>query len=369
MLVVAVVQGRDVSAFGGWNLRGELLDLMDAQPGSVNLGRFRNSGQGDTSNGFSQSFAIIGLARTGTVPPEAVAYLVNQQCPAGGFRLFFTGGATCTNDDQADPDTTALATQALEAAKAAGAVGTDGPMAGGLDWLEAKQYPDGALPGSGPTALVPNANSTGIAAQALRAGGRTDAADLAVAWVRSMQLDCDAPGVAGGQGAVAYDPAGHDAAVAAGSIGAGFADQYRRTTAMATLGLGAVSFATLTTVAPGGSVEFDCEQVPPSSSTSSTSSTSSSTTSSTSSTTSSTSTTSAPAATSTSTTIAAVLGPSASAVNNVAVEAATQVAGSGSSGSGSSGLAVTGADAMSLVALGFGLASVGSALIAARRRR
>lgn len=88
LLVVAVVQGRDVTDFGGWNLRAELLALMNSTAGDANLGRFQSKGVGDTTNGFSQALAVIGLSRTGTVPAEAVSFLLAQQCPSGGFRLF-----------------------------------------------------------------------------------------------------------------------------------------------------------------------------------------------------------------------------------------------------------------------------------------
>lgn len=370
LLVVAVVQGRDVTSFGGWNLRTELLALMNTTPGDANLGRFQSKGVGDTTNGFSQALGIIGLSRSGTVPAEAVSFLLAQQCPSGGFRLFFLG-ASCTSDASADVDATAMAVQALAAAKAAGATGTDVATANGLDWLEVLQGVDGSFTASGPNG-VPNTNTTALSSQALRAGGRTTAADNASSWIRSLQLDCDLPALASELGAVAYGPTAFDDTVAGGAIDDLYADQFMRTTAEAALGLGAPSFATLSgttaSTAPGG---FDCD-APPASSTSTTSTTSSTLPGAT-----STTSTTLPTATSTttsttsttSTTIAVgLIDAAVSSSSRAVVEGTTQSAGS-SSGSGSSGLAVTGLGAGRVGAAAVLFAISGLLFVEARRRR
>jgi hypothetical protein len=49
-------------------------------------GRFSDkSSFGDFSNGFSQSYAVLTLARAGSVPPAAVSFLAGTACPDGGF--------------------------------------------------------------------------------------------------------------------------------------------------------------------------------------------------------------------------------------------------------------------------------------------
>ena len=80
-------------------------------------GRFADQGTTpDSSNGFSQALGILALLRTTNgVPSDAVTFLLGQQCPDGGFRLFYDTGATCTANSDDDPDATGLAVQALAA--------------------------------------------------------------------------------------------------------------------------------------------------------------------------------------------------------------------------------------------------------------
>lgn len=375
LLVVAVVQGRDVTDFGGWNLRSELLALMNTTAGDANLGRFQSKGVGDTTNGFSQALAVIGLSRTGTVPAEAVSFLLAQQCPSGGFRLFYAGPG-CTADAAADVDATAMAVQALAAAKASGATGTETPTANGVDWLEVLQGVDGSFTASGPNG-VPNTNTTALASQALRAAGRIAAADHASSWIRGLQLDCDLPALASDIGAVAYGPTAYDDTVGGGVIDDLYADQFVRATAEAALGLGAPSFATLSgTTASEGPGGFDCD-VPTTSTTSSTSTTSTtSTTSSTSSTvpgsttTSTTSSTTVPGATTTTTIAVGLIDAAVGSSSRAVVEGTSQSAGSRSSSSSrSTGLAATGLGAGRLAVASVLFALSGVLFVEARRRR
>lgn len=168
----AQVQGLDPTSFGGVDLIERLLGLQDG------TGRFLDTSEfGEFSNAFSQSFAILALAGApeGTVTGPldlAVAFQLAAQCPDGGFPEQF-GTANC----QSDVDSTAMVVQALLA------VGED--PAAGLDWLAGQQQADGGYGA--------NANSTGLAAQALRAGGRGGAADRAVAFLTELQVGCDGP--------------------------------------------------------------------------------------------------------------------------------------------------------------------------------
>ena len=95
-LLVAEVQGGDPKAFGGWDLEGDLRALMLTT--GPTTGRFadKNAFSPDASNGFGQALALIALHRTRDgVPSDAIGFLLAQQCPAGGFRLFYDSGATC----------------------------------------------------------------------------------------------------------------------------------------------------------------------------------------------------------------------------------------------------------------------------------
>ena len=114
LLYMTKVFGVDSSNLGGLNIEAELRALMQTS-GSAQPGRFSDhSAFGDFSNGFGQAFDILGLARTsGGVPPEALTFLLAQQCPAGGFRLFYDTNPSCGSDDEADPDATGLAIDAL----------------------------------------------------------------------------------------------------------------------------------------------------------------------------------------------------------------------------------------------------------------
>ena len=235
LLLVAKVQGVSTSNLGGLDIEAELRARM--QTSGPQQGRFSDvSAFGDFSNGFGQAFAVLGLNRTaGGVPPAAVAFLIAQQCPAGGFRLFYDSGDRCTNDSEADTDATAMAIEALLVR--AGAPGASASLNRAVGWLMARQDPgSGAFAGTGPTA-TPNANTTGLAAKALRAAGQASVANKAGAWILSLQLSddkvTDSP-AASDVGAIAYDPASHDAAIA-GGIPAEGRDQVRRATAQGVL--------------------------------------------------------------------------------------------------------------------------------------
>jgi hypothetical protein len=167
----AQVQGLDPATFGGVDLPARLLTLLDSD------GRFSDRSEfGDFSNAFSQSFAILALAGTPAgVPPEAVAFQLAAECPDGGFPEQF-GTDPCASD----VDSTAMVVQALLA------VGADPTAA--VDWLAGQQHADGGF-GSD----AGNANSTGLAAQALRAAGRDGPADRAVGFLLSLQVGCAGP--------------------------------------------------------------------------------------------------------------------------------------------------------------------------------
>jgi hypothetical protein len=214
-LALAVdVRGDDPTGFGGVDLIARLRGLQQAS------GRFTDrSAFGDFSNAFSQSLAILALDRTAAgVPAAAPAFLAGSRCPDGGYPVQF-GQATCTSE----VDATAMAVQAL---LAAGRIGDAVP---GLNWLVSVQGSDGGFASAAGTA---NANSTGLAGQALRAGLRPVAAARTTLFLIGLQVGCDGP--AGDRGGVAFDAGGFDPATAP------------RATAQAILGMGGAGFPHLT---------------------------------------------------------------------------------------------------------------------------
>ena len=235
LLFVAHVQGVSTSNLGGLDIEAELRARM--QTSGPQQGRFSDvSAFGDFSNGFGQAFAVLALdGSAGGIPPAAMTFLMAQQCPGGGFRLFYDSGDACTNDAEADTDATAMAIQALEAER--GAPGATSAESRAVGWLAARQDPaTGSFSGTGPTA-TPNANTTGLVARSLRSVGQTTLANKAGVWVLSLQLSeekvADGP-AASDVGAIAYDPATRDAAID-GGIPAQGRDQVRRATAQGVL--------------------------------------------------------------------------------------------------------------------------------------
>ena len=334
-LLVAVVQGLEASEVGV-GVEQELRSLV--QVDGAHAGRFSDDNPHgvDDSNGFGQAVGLLALARTtGGAPPAALEFLLAQQCPDGGFRLFYDAARSCADSSQSDSDTTALAIQALLAVPPSPAV--DGARAGAVTWLLALQDPaTGAFSGTGPTD-APNANSTGVAAQALRAAGEQEAADRAASWVAGLQLGEGAAGAAlDDLGAIAYDEAGRDAALGSG-IGDIERDQWRRATAQAVLALGLPPLVPAAAQPPGTATTTTAPPTTPSSSTTTPSST---------------------------TTAPTVLGVqtrdhrSSSALNAASVDRRERT-----------GLARTGADLGMFAGLGAASAVAGAAMIAAARTR
>ncbi|GAA2372186.1 hypothetical protein Cme02nite_00390 [Catellatospora methionotrophica] len=210
LALTAQVTGADPAAFGGVDLISRLRGLQAPS------GRFSDrSAWGDFSNTFTQSFAVLALDRTTAGAPAAsVSYLAGEACADGGFPVYFDQ-PTCVSD----VDATAVAVQALRAA--------GHPTPAALSWLVDQQQPDGGFAGTGAV----NANSTGLAAQALHSSGRLLAAAKARVFLRGLQQDCAAPTAQ--RGAIAYTAGGFDPATAV------------RATAQGALGLAGVGYAQL----------------------------------------------------------------------------------------------------------------------------
>lgn len=180
-VIGVLAAGGDPTDAGGLDLVAEL----QATEGAVEPGRFSDLpvdcgyATCDYSNTIGQALGIIALARAGeALSVASVDFLGAQQCADGGFRGNLDA-QTCVSD----PDATAFAAQALVAAGAAEEAGD------ALDWLAAAQNADGSLENSDGE---PNANTTGVAAQAFAAGGRDADLAQAQAFLVTLQYDCTA---------------------------------------------------------------------------------------------------------------------------------------------------------------------------------
>lgn len=143
--VAAKAAGLDPKNVGGTDLIATITGGYDSAKGTY------------ASDDFSQSIAMLGLACTGnTVPSAALSALKSTQLSDGGWGF---GGSS-------DPDTTAIAMQAL----LAGGVAKDDPaVTKAITWIKTNQLPDGGW-GFAPES---NTSSTAYVVQALFAAGQS----------------------------------------------------------------------------------------------------------------------------------------------------------------------------------------------------
>ena len=253
VLVFAQVSGADSASYGGRNLAAELAArVADAGPVAGRIQDRTVSGDtdpftpgdqldADYANVIGQAYAARGLSAVGSAKAaSATAFLLQQQCSAGYFRLNFAPAAAaaqgCVDGDAAgsapDTDVTALAVLQLAALGSPDAKVT-AAIAKATGWLAAQQKSDGSF-GGGPTTSAANANSTGVAALALAGQGACVAAGRAAGWVKGLQV-LSAPAsspLSGELGAIAYDAAALTSAQTAGITDA-TSDQWRRATSQA----------------------------------------------------------------------------------------------------------------------------------------
>jgi hypothetical protein len=226
-LVYAQASGGTPTSFGGVNLVTRLETVTGASGRIADVSTF-----GDFANTIGQSFAARGLTTAGSAESvAATTFLLNQQCPAGFFRLAI-GDAQCADNNSPDTDVTALAV--LNLRSQVGSPAVDTALAKAVAWLQANQKADGSFGGGGPTAAT-NANSTGLAGWALGDSGATADAEQAAVWLRQHQL-ARAGGctnyAAADRGAVSYDDAARTAA-ASTPLTVSTRDLYVRATAQA----------------------------------------------------------------------------------------------------------------------------------------
>lgn len=217
--------GQDARAFGGTDLVAQLEGRVSTT--APTAGRvsddFDPSDEfgADYANVFGQSYAVEALRSTESdLTDSAAGFLAQQQCADGSFRLYFSPAdapdQSCDGaGDTGSVDATARAVLAL-LPDASGDAELRTVVADAVSWLVRVQKASGAFDDG--DQLGPNANSTGLAGEALgkaralegnpfRIGGQ---AERAAVWLRLHQV-AEAPGcitaLANNRGAVAYDDA------------------------------------------------------------------------------------------------------------------------------------------------------------------
>jgi hypothetical protein len=237
--VFARAAGDDPAAYGGVNLVDRLEDRVLTD--GVTAGRIQDlSNFGDFANVIGQSYAVRTLDEANsTLTNSATEFLLDQQCAEGFFRQDFSaidaGDQTCNGDAGAEPstDVTALAVLQLQGQSDDSAV--QSALTSATAWLLDQQNPDGSF-GSSPDIDVSNANSTGLAAWALRESGASTAATEAAEWVQALQVTelgaCSGSPLGASTGAIAYDEAAMTLGTTEG-ITIQRTDQWRRATAQA----------------------------------------------------------------------------------------------------------------------------------------
>lgn len=228
---------QDPTDFGGQDLIAMLEDTVSTDPATLGRVEDVNNADGDT-NVFGQAFALETLfANDSASAAPVLAFLLQQQCSEGWFRLDFAArdaaDQTCDGDPGALPDTdgTAMALAAMMTLH-------DDALVPAIDkaeaWLLSTQYPNGSWDGR-QDANVQNTNSTGLVGSVLGELGDLDAAHDAAAYVRAHQLTNVGPCQAyqdADLGAVAYDDPARKA-LKDGIGGGTVQDQTRRATANA----------------------------------------------------------------------------------------------------------------------------------------
>jgi hypothetical protein len=225
--------------FGGQNLITQLEGRVSST--SPIAGRIEDAGftpgdqfDDDSANVLGQAYAVAALHNAGSSNTSALTFLLQQQCPNGGFRLSFTASKTasdqsCTDNSQAQIDATSVTLIELNA------IGYSGAAINSAEtFLVGKQAVSGAW-GGDPGGAAENANATGLAAWAL---GNTAQSAKGAAWLRDHQATfydyCD--NLKTNVGTVAYS----DDTLNSGRVDGitpSSQDQFRRAAAQAVPGL------------------------------------------------------------------------------------------------------------------------------------
>lgn len=208
-VVLAQETGAKPRSFGGVDLVERLEGRVSTTTGRIS--DLTESGD-DYANVIGQALAAQALTRAKSpLADEALAFLLDQQCAKGYFRLYFAGAGeldqTCDGGTgPADTDATAMAVLSLQTLdKPTRAVRV--AIKDAVRWLKTRQRADGSF-GGGVSTKAANANSTGVVATALGQAGACRPAARAAAWIGRLQVTEDR--AAGTRlkrevGAIAYD--------------------------------------------------------------------------------------------------------------------------------------------------------------------
>lgn len=209
LLTAVEAQGRDPFAYSDEDLVAKLVGLVhtadDSQKGRASDAYDASDPYaGDFSNTLGQSFVVRALTGVkSSVADETTEFLLKQQCEAGYFRLYMeSSDHTCDSGTASESgpsvDATAAAVVALLEVERAGVPDVDqaalrGAVVAAGRWLVSQQKRSGAFTdgtgGTGDTPTpAPNANSTGLAAQALADLGKKRAAADSAHWLGSLQV-------------------------------------------------------------------------------------------------------------------------------------------------------------------------------------
>ena len=232
---VAGLSGTIPSA--GLDLRSRLRSMITAN------GRVSDTGSPDYSSTLTQGLAVIAFSRSSGSPQRVVDYLLRQRCPRGYFREALGAERCGAAGSKPHVDSTAVAVQAMVAARKHDAHVPVRLIKRSRHWLRSVQNDNGSWSLLG----TANTNSTGLAAQALATGRPTGAGTLAAAWVGRQQITRDRAD--GGParrdiGAIALTPAGLAAALNHG-ITQSTRDSFRRATTQAQFALRPVPLGAL----------------------------------------------------------------------------------------------------------------------------
>lgn len=160
LAIFASAVGEDPTSFGGVNLVERVLAATEAS------GRI-----GSSDFAFGQALAMIGLARSGSVPTAPmVDYLLSQQLASGAWGFGTTS----------DPDSTALALIALSDETITSTATTKAAVAKGVAWAASTQQAAGYWENFSPV------DSTSLLASALGLHGVDTG--KALAWLGTQQL-------------------------------------------------------------------------------------------------------------------------------------------------------------------------------------
>lgn len=240
-LVMAQISGANPTSYGGVNLVRRVNGRIATK--APIAGRLQDKSSKDYANTIGQAYAVRGLTKAGSPKASsALGFLLKQQCRRGYFRLSFTPSKTRRNQtcdggtataSAPDTDATAIAVISLSALNSRKpAVKT--AISRAVTWLARRQKADGSF-GGGTSTEASNANSTGLAGWALGVRGYCRPANKAAVWLAALQVQSATSGsaLAADIGAIGYDKAGYDAAVAVEAIAPEGRDQWRRASAQA----------------------------------------------------------------------------------------------------------------------------------------